>query len=179
MKQTVLKFGVIAGVILSAMMAFSILVIGDHGSLGLIVGYTTMILAFSLVYFGVRTYRDVELKGSISFGRAFATGILITSLASCFYVATWEVMYYKFMPDFATKYAAASIERAKSSGATPAQLDAKKADMDKFVEMYKNPVIVAAMTFLEPLPVGLLAALICAAALKRKGSGGGALATAG
>ena len=124
MKRTVLKFGVIAGVILSAMMAFSILVIGDHGSLGLIVGYTTMILAFSLAYFGVRSYRDTVAKGSISFGRAFAVGMLITAFASCFYVATWEVMYYNFLPDFATKYAAAAVERTKSSGGTPAQIEA-------------------------------------------------------
>ena len=179
MKQTVLKFGAIAGVILSAMMAFSILVIGDNGSLGALIGYTTMILAFSLAYFGVRSYRDTVAKGSISFGRAFAVGMLITAFASCFYVATWEVMYYNFLPDFATKYAAAAVERTKTSRGTPAQIEATKVEMDKFVEMYKNPLIIAGMTFLEPLPVGLLAALICAALLKRKGSEDGSLAAAG
>jgi len=34
------------------------------------------------------------------------------------YVASWEIAYFKFMPDFADKYAAYSIEKAKASGAS-------------------------------------------------------------
>ena len=178
MKRFILKFGTIAGLGLSAMMALSISLIHDTGTLGMLVGYTTMVLAFSLVYFGVRSYRDTEGNGSISFGRAFVLGIAITSLASLFYVGTWEIMYYKFMPDFGTKYAAAAVEKARAAGASQAKLDATKAEMDKFAELYKNPVINAAMTFLEPLPVGLIMALVCAAMLRRKADGNERLAVA-
>jgi len=40
--------------------------------------------------------------------------------------------------------------------------------MADFRQMYRNPLINVALTFLEPLPVGLLASLISAGLLKRK-----------
>jgi hypothetical protein len=163
----VLTFGVIAGLILAASMAFTVLVVKDVGNKGEVIGYTMMVLAFSLVYFGVRSYRDNDQRGSIGFGRAFGVGVMIMALASCFYVAAWEVLYYNYMPDFGTKYAAAAVDRYKASGATAEQVAAKKAQMDRIAEMYKNPVTNAAITFLEPLPVGLVVALVCAGVLRR------------
>ena len=66
----------------------------------MIIGYTTMVLAFLLIFFGVRSYRDNVAGGTVRFGRAFAVGALIAVVASLCYVATWEVIYYKFAPDF-------------------------------------------------------------------------------
>ena len=40
--------------------------------------------------------------------------------------------------------------------------------MDKYTEMYKNPAINAAMTFVEPMPVGLIIALVSAGLLSRR-----------
>ena len=83
-------------------------------------------------------------------------------------MATWEVVYYKFMPDFGDKYAAHEVEKARASGASEQQIAARKAEMDKLVVMYKNPLYNAALTFMEPLPVGLLVALISATVLSRR-----------
>jgi cell division protein FtsW (lipid II flippase) len=57
---------------------------------GAIVGYTTMILAFMLVFFGIRSYRENVSDGHITFGRAFAVGILITLVACVCYVVAWR-----------------------------------------------------------------------------------------
>jgi hypothetical protein len=110
----------------------------------------------------------------VSFGRAFAVGGLIVIVASACYAATWEVIYFKLSPDFSKKYAAYTIEKAKQSGESQAALDKTVAEMQKFTAMYQNPVYNAAITFLEPLPVGLVFALVSAGVLRRKRTGSGA-----
>ncbi|MGD0894228.1 MAG: DUF4199 domain-containing protein, partial [Terracidiphilus sp.] len=96
MKKTVLTFGVIAGVIISVLMDGSLLLANKIGSghNSMLLGYTMMVASFLLVYFGIRSYRDNNLGGQISFGRGFACGILITLITCVFYVATWEVLYF-------------------------------------------------------------------------------------
>jgi hypothetical protein len=176
MKKTVLTFGLISGAVISVMM---LLTIPFHDAIGfeiggLIVGYTTMVLAFLLIYFGVRSYRDNVAGGTVRFGRAFAVGALIGLVSSMCYVATWEVMYFKFMPDFMDKYGAHVIEKARASGENEAAIAKRKEEMAKFAEMYKNPAFNAAVTLVEPLPVALLVALIAAGVLSRRRRSAGA-----
>jgi hypothetical protein len=170
MKKIVLTFGLIAGAILSVMMLITLPFHDEIGwDRGAVIGYTTMVLAFLLIFFGVRSYRDNVGGGTVSFGRAFAVGALITCVASVCYVATWEFAYYSNMaPDFMAKYQAHELEKARVDGASEAELAAKKAEMEKFAVWYQNPAINAAMTFVEPLPVGLLIALVSAGVLRRR-----------
>jgi hypothetical protein len=169
MKKTVLVFGVISGVILAAEMLATIPFlekIGQGG--GLIVGYTTMVLAGLLVYFGIRSYRDNFEGGKLTFGRGFVVGILITLIACCFYVGTWEIINYKFMPDFAEKYAAGMVKRAKDSGASQQKIDETIRNAEEFQRNYRNPVYNVGMTFMEVFPVFLLITLISAGILRKK-----------
>lgn len=169
MRHIVLKFGLISGALLSVMMAATIPfqdAIGFEN--GMLVGYTTMVLAFLLVYFGVRTYRDTERGGSITFGRAFKVGALIALISSCCYVATWEVMYFKFMPDFAAKMTAHTLEKARADGESEEAIAKKRKEMEDFEVMYRNPAMNAAITFLEPLPVALVITLVSAGMLSRR-----------
>jgi hypothetical protein len=169
MRKIVLTFGLIAGAILSAMMLVTLPFQDQVGfDKGAILGYTTMVLAFLMVYFGVRSYRDKVAGGSVTFGRALMVGLMITAVASVCYVATWEVIYFKLAPDFGDKYAAYSIEKTKQSGATEAQIAAQVKQMTEFKEMYKKPLVNIALTFLEPLPVGILFTLVTAGVLRRK-----------
>jgi hypothetical protein len=168
MKKTVLTFGFIAGAILSVMMIITIPFQDQIGVNGYVVGYTTMVLAFLLIYFGVRSYRDNVAGGSVGFGRALAVGTLIAVLASLCYVATWEVLYFNFEHDFLAKEQAHELERARAKGLSDEALAKKKADMDKLAAMYENPAFNAAITFVEPLPVGLVIALVTAGVLSRR-----------
>ncbi len=169
MRKIVLTFGLIAGVILSAMMLITLPFQDQIGfDKGAIIGYTTMVLAFLMVFFGVQSYRDNVAGGSVTFGRAFKLGLMITAVASVCYVATWEVIYYQLAPDFLDKYAAYSVGKAKQSGATDAQIAAEAKKMAEYKEMYRNPLVNIAMTFLEPLPVGLVITLVTAGVLSRK-----------
>ena len=171
MKKTVLTFGLIGGAIMAAMMFATLPFMDKIGfDKGAIVGYTGMILAFMLVFFGIRSYRENVSDGHITFGRAFAVGILITLVACACYVVAWEILYFKFMPDFVEKYSSYVIEKARASGATQQAIDAQLQQMKSFKQMYDNPFINAAITFTEPFPIGLIVTLISAAILRKKAS---------
>ena len=169
MKKTVLTFGLIGGAIMATMMFATLPFVNQIGfDRGVVVGYTTMILAFMLVFFGIRSYRENVGDGHITFGRAFAVGILITLLVCVFYVIAWEIIYFKFMPDFADKYASYMIEKARASGASQQVIDAKLQEMKRLKSLFDNPLTNAAMSFVEPFPVGLVVTLISAAILRKK-----------
>ena len=169
MKKNVLTFGLIAGVMISVLMGGSLLISDKLGSYhSMLLGYTMMVASFLLVYFGVRSYRDNTLAGQISFGRAFACGILITLITTVFYVAMWEILYFNFMPHFMDSYFAAQIHQVQSSGLDPATIATKVAAIQHSQQLYQNPFVNMAYTFIEPLPVGVIITLISAAILRRK-----------
>jgi Protein of unknown function (DUF4199) len=169
MKKTVLTFGLIGGAIMATMMFATMPFVDKIGvNKGEIIGYTTMILSFMLVFFGIRSYRENVNGGQITFGRAFAVGILITLVACVCYVVAWEIIYFKFMPEFADKYASYMIEKVRASGASQQVIDAKLQQMKSFKAMYNNPFINAAISFTEPFPIGLIVTLFSAAILRKK-----------
>ena len=179
MKKIVWTFGLLSGAVMAVFMTVTLPFVGSHGTGDAIVGYAGMVGAFLLVYFGVRSYRDNVLGGTISFGRAVSTGILIAAIASLCYVATWEVIYYKFTPDFYTKYGQSMVDQARKSGKSESEVAKVRAEMDAMLEHVKNPLFVTVMTFAEPFPVGLVFALVSAGVLSRKRrERGGVLATA-
>ena len=169
MKKTVLTFGLISGFIMIAMMTISLL-LSDRIGFGhnLVLGYTILVLGSLLIFFGIRSYRENIGGGQISFGRAFAVGILITVVASVCYVVCWEIIYFNFMPDFADKYAAYIVEQARAGGASQQMIDAKLAEMKGLKALLDNPLYNGLMTFAEPFPIGLLVTLISAAVLRTR-----------
>jgi hypothetical protein len=169
MKKTVLTFGLISGVMISVLMGGQLLLANRIGAgHSMVLGYTMMVASFLLIYFGIRSYRDNELAGQISFGRAFTCGILITLITTVFYVVAWEIIYFNFMPHFMDSYFAAQIHHVKSSALDPATIATKVAEIQRSQQSYQNPLVNMAYTFMEPLPVGLIITLVSAAILRRK-----------
>src|SRR5271167_1017510 len=137
MKKTVLTFGLISGAMSAAIMLSTLPFVDKIGfDKGEILGYTTIVLSALLVFFGVRSYRENVGDGRLTFGRGFAVGILITLISSACYVGTWEIVYFKLMPDFADKYAAHMVERAKASGASQQVIDEKVRQAREFKVNY-------------------------------------------
>ena len=169
MKKLVLVYGIIAGLIVTIMMAFSTGYFCAKGDFegGMIYGYSAMLIAFSMIFVGIKSYRDKHNGGSINFGKAFKIGLFISLIASTIYVIGWLINYYCFIPDFMDKYAAAMLTKAKSSGISADELAKKTADMAKMKEWYKNPLFVILMTYVEILPVALVVTVISALILKR------------
>lgn len=169
MKKTVLIFGVISGLITTATMLASVPFFHKMGNgKALIIGYTSMVLAGLLVFFGIRSYRENLGGGRLSFVQAFAVGILISLISNCFYVGTWEIVSHEFFPDFAEKYAAQMVEHAKASGASQEKLDVTTRQAEQFARNYHNPAYRVSMTFLEVFPVYLVMTLLSATILRRK-----------
>ena len=170
MKRNVLIFGSILGAILSINIFYTVnlLYTNPNFKSNDVIGYTAMVVVFSLTFFGIRNYRDKQLNGVISFRKAFKTGALIAFIGSTVYIIVWLFYYYLFVPDFLDKYIAHMMQRTADSGASAAEIVNKKKEMDDFREMYKNPGFVILITYFEVLPVGLVVALISSLILKRK-----------
>ena len=169
MKKTVLTFGLISGAISAVFMLITARFADKIGfDKGAYLGYTLIVLSALMIFFGVRSYRENVGAGRLTFGRGCAVGILITLISSACYVATWEIVYFKFMPDFSDKYSAHMIERAKASGATPEKMDAMIQQAKQFKQMYDNPINNVALTFAEIFPVGLVVTLLSAGILRKK-----------
>jgi hypothetical protein len=177
MKRTVLTFGLISGAILSLMLAASAPFMDRIGfERGEVIGYSSMVLAFLLIFFGVRSYRDNVAGGSITFSRAFVVGALIAIVASACYVATWQVVSRTSARDFVAKYQEHLLEQERAKGASDAVLAERRAQLQRWAELYRNPFINMALTFIEPLPVGLVLALVSAGVLRRRRDSDGRLA---
>lgn len=173
MKQVVLTFGLLSGAVAAALMFLTLPFAERIGfDRSIFVGYTVIVTSMLFVYFGVRSYRDTVLGGHVTFGRAFQAGLLIAVISSVCYVIAWLILFYGFMPDFADRYAAYMVESARAADGGQAEIDAAIKQADDAKRMLENPLINAAVAFIEPLPVGLLVSLISAGALKKQKSDG-------
>ena len=169
MKKNVIVFGLLSGLIITAMMVYSINQCYNNPGFepNMVLGYAAMLAAFSFVFVGIRNYRNNYNNGYITFGKAFKVGLYIALVASSVYVITWLVEYYVFIPDFMDKYTAHVLREATKDGLTAAELKSKNDELNMYKGMYKNPLGVVVLTYMEVLPIGLIIALIAAAILKR------------
>lgn len=170
MRKYVLIFGSISGIVLVLMMYTMMPFVDETTDFTATpwLGYVTMIVALSAIFVGVKSYRDKELAGTISFGQAFMVGFMIVLVASAFYVTGWMIYVSTTDSNFMDIYTQQNIEKIRNSGESEAEIEAQIAEMENFRELYKNPLIKIVYTFLEIFPVGLFIALISAALLQRK-----------
>jgi hypothetical protein len=129
-------------------------------------GYLVMLVALSLIFVGVKRYRDLECGGVIRFGRAFGLGLGIAVVAGLIYVIGWELYTALSGWDFMADYSASMLQQMRAEGASPAAIQAKQEELRQMAEMYANPLYRMPMVFAEIFPVGLIVALISAALLR-------------
>ena len=169
MKRTVLTFGLASGALSAAMILATVPLLDSIGFEKTdILGYTTIVLSALLVFSGIRSYRERIGAGSIGFGRAFIVGLFITLLSSLCSVATFQIVYFELTPQFGDKFAACMIERARVSGANQAKIDEITKQAMTLKRLYDEPLTNAALTFVQPFPIGLVASMISAAILRKR-----------
>lgn len=170
MKNVVLKYGTISGLIGAALMFTTVLIQKKYGfaSNSELLGYLGIALSFIPMFLGVRKFRETEGGGSITFWKALSIGVVIMVVSGIFYALSWLIIYYKVTPDFPEKYAAFAIEQMKTTGKDLKDTVLVKQQMAQYREMARNPFVLGALTFTEPLPLGLIMSLICAAILRKK-----------
>ncbi|HET9229230.1 MAG TPA: DUF4199 domain-containing protein [Thermoanaerobaculia bacterium] len=171
MKRIVIRYGIASGLILMAIAAV-MLPLCLNGTIGFeqgeLVGYSTMVLAFLMVFFGIKSYRDNVADGAIGFGRAFKVGILITLITCAVYVIVWEIAYFNFFPDFLDKYSTHVVAKMRAAGESEADIRKTTEQMAFMAKYYDNVFFNSAITFMEIFPVGLIVTLVSAAILRRK-----------
>jgi uncharacterized membrane protein len=175
MQRIVLKFGLIAGALVSILMlAGVVLMVGPDGKADLkngeLFGYISMIVSLSLIFFGIRSYRE-ENGGMISFGKAFKVGILITLVASVIYVITWMIYFNTTdkKEEFGKQLMEYKVENLKEKGFSEAEIAKQVAADEEFMKIYEsNPLIMFAITLLEIFPVGLVVTLLSSFFLRTK-----------
>jgi hypothetical protein len=170
MKKNVIVFGSIAGFIVSAFMAVSMFLFSKNSNFegGMVLGYTSMLIAFTFIFVGIKNYRDKYNNGLITFGKGFKIGLFIALIASTFYVITWVIEFNFFIPDFMEVYAEQTIKQVRESGASQLEIDKQLVEMAEYKELYKNPLFLVFITYMEILPLGIVVSIISAFILKRK-----------
>jgi hypothetical protein len=161
-----LVYGGIAGAIVVGVITATIALDLPSHATSETVGYLVMLVGLSLIFVGVKRYRDVECGGVIRFGRALAMGSAIAAVAAVIYVLGWETYLAISGHDFITEYSQSVIEGLRATGATEAAITAKTAELESLSANYRNPLFRLPMTALEILPVGVIVALVSAALLR-------------
>lgn len=161
-----LVYGGIGGLIPISIISASLFLDVSNHTNSVWLGYLVMLVALSLIFVGVKRYRDVECGGIIRFGRALGLGLGMAAVAGLIYAAGWELFIAASGYDFMADYSNTMVEGMRSEGATQAAIDAKVAELQQMQQWYDNPAIRMAMIFAEIFPVGLLVALVSAALLR-------------
>ncbi len=168
MKKVVLTFGLISGVIITALMWLMLAMMkAGFTAHGLVWGYATMIIALSLVFFGIKSYRDNN-GGRITFFKGLQIGILISLISAVCYGISWEAYYRTSGSEFMQQYTAQYIEQMRAKGSSDDEIAKTQEEMDQFAEQYKNFFVRFGMTLMEILPVGIAVTFISAGLLRRK-----------
>lgn len=158
MKNTVLKFGLLSGAFMLLTMLIAFVFFKDESwAMTEYFGYSSMILVFLIMFFGIREHKMKNLGGTITYKQAFLTGLYITIICSLIYAITWMFISYND-PEM--------VENMLNTYYTPngEELSAEKLkEINGFKESYNNPAIRFGMTLMEIFPVGLVFTLIYAA----------------
>lgn len=161
-----LVYGALAGLIIVGVSSIAYgLALVEHTS-SPVFGYLVMLVALSMIFVGVKRYRDVELGGVIKFGRALLVALGIGLVAAIIYAAAFEIFMAVSGFDFIAWFSEIRQRELVESGASPAAIQAELAELRAFGETYKNPLVRIPIHFLEIGPVVIVIALISAAVLR-------------
>jgi len=169
MKKTVWTYGTFSAALLIALMAVIVPQLRAH-RMGLAdtLGYTSMLVAALVIFFGIRSYRQNAGQGRLTFGRGFAVGLLITVVSAAFYAAAFLILYFYVAPDFGEIFSACMVERQQLAGAGPQEIAATAEQAAALKRLYDQPLTNVALSFGTSLPVGIAASAIAAAILRRR-----------
>ncbi|HYG30468.1 MAG TPA: DUF4199 domain-containing protein [Allosphingosinicella sp.] len=147
-----LVYGLISGsIVILVMIAGFELTAPDSFVHSLWYGYLLMLAVLTIMFVGIKRYRDAECGGVIRFGRAFGLGVAMAALAALAYVVIFEIYLaltrYRMLDEIVAR-AGDARERAR------------------FEWMLYDPLVRPCLVFIELFPVGLIVALISALLLR-------------
>ncbi len=172
MFRTILVFGLVGAVLVGGFMVASSLSWVSSGGPppenGVVVGYLTQLVALTVVFLGVKHYRDGTLGGVIRFLPAFGMGLAITAVATLGWVIGWEIVLGLSGLDFGTMMSETMVEQARSRGASAAEIEKTAAEAAAWASAYANPLIRMPISFIEMFPLGVVVSLVTALLLRNR-----------
>lgn len=169
MLRIILLYGLPGALIVGAPLAWGMLTLDLNAPMpenGALVGYASMLVALTGVFLGVKQYRDKVRGGVVKFLPALGVGLGISAVASLGWVIAWEISLAVTKFDFVAAYYGAMVEQAQADGASAERIAEIKAEQAGFADMYANPLIRMAITFVEMFPIGVVISLISAGLLR-------------
>lgn len=168
MKKTVFKYGLYGSVTISILFLSSwFLGDGLDFSTQEIIGYASMIVSLSFVYFGIKHFRDYENIGNISFKKGLLIGVLI-SLLTALTFGMLDVIYIKFInPDFLTEYYDVAIENMRETLSNE-EFKVKLAEMESEKELFSSTFMSFFIMAMTVFIIGFIVSLLSALLLQRK-----------
>ena len=166
----VIIYGLLSGLVIMAVLLTGLTLVPE-GSGGFVrtiwFGYLVMLVALTVVFVGVKRYRDIECGGVIKFGRALLIGLATSGVAALAYVVIWEIYLAATDYAFMSKYVESALRQSQAAGVTGAALAAQRAEMEAFAAQYNSsPLLRVMFTFIEIAPAALLVSLVSAALLR-------------
>jgi len=173
MGKKILVYGAVSGGILTALFLLSHLLFmknfsADMWETGEIIGYSSMLIALTAIFFGVKAYRDKVLGGKITFGRAFTLGIGISAVAAIIFGIYVYFLYTAIAPDLSGKMIEIYREKIKTSGQTQEVIAKQIEEFDKESAMWNNPYLQSFVMLMTVFMIGVVISLITAFILKKK-----------
>ena len=174
MKRVVLTFGLISGTIIAVLVWMVSWLAGrnllSYSKLEL-VGYASMLIALSMVFFGIKSYRDNYGNGKISFWKGVQIGLLISLIAGVLYFAgaeSYAIAHPGFVDEFVKLSKDQLVGKLKDQGASQEQIDKSTAEIDQMAGLMQNPLVFFLICLVEIYPVGIVVTLISAGLLRKK-----------
>jgi predicted membrane protein len=168
MKSTVIKYG-LYGLVAGMLLFGGGLLFGEDLSYGAqeIIGYGSMVISLSFVFFGIRHYRDHVNGGHVTFGKALIIGLLISMIVGLG-VGVADYLYTTVInPDFAAEYLQTTLDGYKAS-MSEAEYEAQKDVLTQQMQDYGGSGFMATLMFFTVVIIGFIISLISALILQKK-----------
>jgi len=174
MKRVVLTFGLLAGAVIAALVWITAWAC-DRDMISFdnleFVGYASMLIALTMVFFGIKSYRDNYGNGKITFWKGMQIGLLISLIAGVLYYAgavSYNLANPNFQIRFMEKYTEHTVGKLKEQNAPQEKIDAAIAEVELFKRLFQNPVLFFLVCMVEILPVGIIVSLKSAGLLRKR-----------
>lgn len=178
MRSLIVRYGVIAGVVLAVLMFVPWLVYQpgpEWLKFGAALGYTLMALSLSAVYFAIRRDRLAH-AGPYTFSRGLAVGTAVALMAGLvFGVATW-LFFLTIGSDFLPMFWDHYMQSIAQSGLPPEEMARRREEMENMRGFFFNEAAQGAVMAATVFVIGVALSAISALVLRRRAAVPGAAA---
>ncbi len=157
-----LKHGLIVGLVI---IIYSVLLYVFELNLIQALGYVVYVIFIAGFILGTKEFRDNNLNGHISYGRAFGYSIVILLIGAIIYSIYSFLLVTVIDPDIVDKMLAMAEEKMLERGMTDDQVEMAQSMQKKFM----SPVFMSTMAFIFTMFFGTIIALITSAIVKKDG----------